>query len=219
MREKVFFAKANPRLLRGAATVAALAISVVGFPNLWIHLSTRSAIYGGPDFVPSRTVVIVPGARASKAGARGPLADRLTTALELYRHGRAKVILVSGSETPLDPEVSTMTNWLATRGVPRSDIMVDARGTRTIQTMFHAAHDFGVRDAIVCTQDLHMARTIYLARNAGIDAVGVTRPTPLSHSFKWIMIEAAKNVLAYAESAVRGPVRSSSEERDALALR
>jgi SanA protein len=38
--------------------------------------------------------------------------------------------------------------------------------------MQRAARVFGVRDAIVCTQDFHLPRALYLARHAGIDAVG-----------------------------------------------
>jgi SanA protein len=38
--------------------------------------------------------------------------------------------------------------------------------------MLRAARVFEVHDAVVCTQAFHLPRALYLARHAGIDAVG-----------------------------------------------
>ena len=45
--------------------------------------------------------------------------------------------------------------------------------------MNRAVATYGVGDAIICTQSVNVARSIYLARQAGIDAVGLALPTPL----------------------------------------
>jgi vancomycin permeability regulator SanA len=70
--------------------------------------------------------------------------------------------------------------------------------------MRNAADAFGVRDAVICTQKLHMARAIFLARQAGISAVGYEAAVDWSGSVKWQAVEVAKRVLAFTESRVLG---------------
>ena len=63
--------------------------------------------------------------------------------------------------------------WLHDRGVPAEHIFVDHAGFRTFDSMYRASEIFEVEDAIVCTQQFHLARSVFLAREHGIDAVGV----------------------------------------------
>ena len=58
-------------------------------------------------------------------------------------------------------------------GVPASRIYVDHAGLRTLDSMRRAENIFKIKEAIVCTQEFHLARSIYLAESYGIDAVGV----------------------------------------------
>jgi SanA protein len=125
--------------------------------------------------VPAREVAIVPGALVEADGRPSMiLEDRLQAALELHQAGKVRRILASGdhSRTSYD-EVNAMRRWLVERGVPSDDVFMDHAGLRTLDTMQRAARVFGVRGAIVCTQDFHLARALYLAHDAGIDAVGL----------------------------------------------
>ena len=63
--------------------------------------------------------------------------------------------------------------WLTARGVPRDRVYVDHAGLRTHDSMQRAARIFEVDSAVICTQRFHLPRSIYLARAAGIDAVGL----------------------------------------------
>lgn len=136
--------------------------------------------------VPQRPVAIVLGARVLPDGTvSGPLEDRLATALALYAAGRVEYILVSGDNGRRDyDEVNAMQAWLVARGVPVSAIYLDHAGFRTFDTMHRARRVFGVEAAIVCTQAYHVPRSVFLARRAGIDAIGVAadqRVYPLAH--------------------------------------
>ncbi len=124
---------------------------------------------------PERSVAIVLGAAVHPSGyPSGVLADRLQLALDLYKAGKVKHILVSGDNDGRGiDEVNPMRTWLIDHGVPSSAIYMDHAGFRTHDTMQRAAKVFGVKDAIVCTQDFHLARSVFLARAAGIDAVGI----------------------------------------------
>jgi vancomycin permeability regulator SanA len=96
-----------------------------------------------------------------------------------------------------------MRAWLRGHNVPAADVWSDGGGTRTRETMNRAASFYGVTDAIVCTQTVNMARSIYLARQAGIDAVGLALPTRLGESTRYLAIESLKTTLAFAESQLQ----------------
>ena len=93
-----------------------------------------------------------------------------------------------------------MTAWLRERGVAPDDILVDAGGSRTRETMNRAAGVFDIHDAVICTQDVNVARSVYLAEQAGIDAVAVGVPSTLGTSARYMRDEALKTTLAFFES-------------------
>jgi SanA protein len=149
-----------------AALLLGVSQSLVGRERRLVHRDLAG--------VPARTVAIVPGAQVWPEGQPSSiLRDRLQAALELYRAGKVRRILVSGDHAqPGYDEVNVMRRWLRDRGVPDEAIFMDHAGLRTNDTMQRAARVFEVRDAIVCTQAFHLPRALYLARHAGIDAVG-----------------------------------------------
>jgi SanA protein len=170
------------RLPRGRRGAVLVALGAVGTMTGAILLAGASVVreaepflYRGVDDVPSRTAAIVPGCRVYPDGTPSAvLADRLAAALDVYRAGKVRKILVSGDHgAPEYDEVAAMRAWLEARGVPPEDVFSDHAGFRTLDTMVRAAEVFGVDGAVVCTQEFHLARSVYLARRAGIDAVGV----------------------------------------------
>ncbi len=191
---------ARARVLKICATLVLLAAAGWLGPNLWIARRAQPYAYFSADAVPARTFAIVPGSRVFGDRPLPILGARLEAALELYRAGRVKAILVSGQETAKAPEATVMRAWLRARGVPAADLWSDGGGTRTRETMNRAAAFYGVTDAIVCTQTVNMARSIYLARQAGIDAVGLALPTTLGDSPRYLATESLKTTLAFAES-------------------
>lgn len=163
---------------RGAQLGLAVALAATGAAvaaNLWIERRSRAWIHASLETVPPRTVAIVPGARVWRDGTPSPpLQDRLQTALDLYRAGRVRKVLVSGDHhAPEYDEVNAMWRWLRERGVPPEDLFLDHAGLRTLDTMERARRVFLVEDAVVCTQAFHLPRSVFLARRAGIDAVGL----------------------------------------------
>jgi SanA protein len=194
--------------ITGAAALLAIAALVAS--NAWVARSSRGYAYDSAAAVPSRGIAIVPGARVHRGKPLVILRDRLEAALDLYRAGRVKAILVSGNDSAASPEVTVMGAWLRDRGVPDKDLWSDAGGSRTRETMNRAAALYGVADAVVCTQTVNMARSLYLARAAGIDAVGLALPTDLGRSNRYLATESLKTTLAFAESALRArPIRST----------
>ena len=202
-----------------AATLLAVGLASVAVPNAWVVLAARGHDFSSLASVPARSVAIVPGSRVYRGRPLPILRDRLEAALALYRRGQVRAILVSGADTAAAPEVTVMRAWLRARDVPATYVWSDGGGSRTRETMMRAAALFDVRDAVVCTQTVNMARTLYLAREAGIDAVGIALPTNLWHSPRYLGVEALKITLAFVESAVReGPAGLAAQRARGVAI-
>lgn len=196
-------AKVGPRWLFSGVGVLALAASGAGLAiNLWMLRSTRAAIFLSPEDVPPRELGIVPGARVHPDGRPSPaLDDRLLAAAELYHAGRVRRILVSGDgAAPEYDEVLAMRRRLEELGVPPGDVLTDRLGLRTIDTMRRAARIYGVSRAVVCTQDFHLPRSLFLARREGIDAVGLVADRRVYPREAWFRFrEMAARVMAFLE--------------------
>jgi vancomycin permeability regulator SanA len=102
------------------------------------------------------------------------LADRVTTAAELYRQGKVQKLLMTGDNRRVDyNEPEHMRRYAKSLGVPDTDIVLDYAGRRTYDSCYRARHIFGVREAILVTQAYHLDRALFTANGLGIDAVGV----------------------------------------------
>lgn len=127
------------------------------------------------ESVPANRVAIVFGAGLLRDGSAGPvLSDRMQTAIALYQAGKADKILVSGDNRFIEynePEAGR--RYALERGVPDEDIVLDYAGRRTYDTCYRARHIFGVDEAILVTQEFHMARALTLCNWFGVDSVGV----------------------------------------------
>ena len=101
------------------------------------------------------------------------LADRITAAEELYKAGRVDKLLLSGDHSRVKyDEVGTMRRILLARGIPAEDIFTDHAGFDTWDSAQRARRVFDVDSAVVVTQGFHMARALYDARHAGLEATG-----------------------------------------------
>jgi SanA protein len=166
------------RWLRRAAWAAGVglvgAAAFVAAANAHVLRVGGEGTYARVADVPPRAVAIVLGARVFADGTPSlVLEDRLATALDLYRRGKVRRILVTGDNGSNQyDEVTVMQRWLVARGVVPAHVQRDHAGFRTLDSMARAAQVFRVRHAVVCTQRFHLARSVFLARRYGLDAVG-----------------------------------------------
>jgi vancomycin permeability regulator SanA len=189
---------------RWRKAIVAGAVGIVasgGVANGWVMLAALPFSPAAPTDRRVRDVAIVPGGLVWRNEPGALVGERLKTALALYEQGKVHVVLVSGDEGA--GETTAMRTWLEAHGVPPERVMSDTAGTRTIETMRNAARRFGVQSAFVCTQSLHMARTLFLARHSGIDAVGATAALNPPMTPTVIARELLKNALAFAEGIAR----------------
>ena len=172
--------------------------------QFWAIQKAQPFTYAGIDQVPAREVALVPGVGCARPG-RPPrnLSERLRTALALYQAHKVGAILISGiaDGSTLD-EMVEMRRWLGVRGVPPEHIISDPAGYRTFDTMWRAANVLHVSGAIVCTQVGNMSRSLFLARGAGIDAVGLVAPSGRPINVPAWRQDALKTVLAILDTYV-----------------
>ena len=117
---------------------------------------------------------LVLGAGVAENGTPSPvLEDRLREALELYRSGRVKTILVSGDHRTHEyDEPNAMRTWLEEKSVPPSAIFMDHAGLDTYSSVWRAKHVFGASRVIIVTQRFHLPRALWMARSMGLEAEG-----------------------------------------------
>ena len=155
-------------LLLGAAMVLPLVL------RWWVDWRYRGLIYSLEN-VPPRKVAIVFGAGITLDGRPMPaLADRVSTAVSLYRAGKVQKLLMTGDNRFVyynEPE--SMRQYALARRVPDEDIVLDYAGRRTYDSCYRAGYIFGVQDAVLVTQRFHLDRALYTCDKLGIDAVGV----------------------------------------------
>jgi vancomycin permeability regulator SanA len=151
----------------------AVLLAAVAVPTAYIELATRRHVVT-PEAAPAVPWGVVFGAGLAPGGEPSPiLAERLETALLLWRNGRVERLLLTGNTDPYHDEIRSMRRYLTKGGVPERAISVDLEGVSTFDSCWRARGVFGVQRAILVTQAFHLPRAVFLARAAGIDAVGV----------------------------------------------
>jgi len=144
---------------------------------IWGGLTYYYNYYTLPiDELPPQRVAIVFGARVYPNGQlSGMLRDRVEMAVQLYEAGKVQKLIMSGDNRFEDyNEPDSMTKYAISRGVPAADIQPDYAGRRTYDTCYRAKAIFGVTSAVLVTQNFHLPRALFICRNLGIDAVGVS---------------------------------------------
>ena len=103
------------------------------------------------------------------------LHDRLYRSVELYQAGVSKKLLVSGDHGHLDyNEVGAMKQFAIDNGFPSENVLMDHAGFSTYETMYRAKEIFQARKVVIVTQEYHLYRAVYIAKQLGMEAYGVS---------------------------------------------
>lgn len=97
---------------------------------------------------------------------------RLQHALDLYKQGRAPVIVVAGGGQGNYAEAEVMAEWLVERGVPPTAIIKETTSNTTRENAENAAPMMqrrGLKTALVSTQWFHVTRASLCLRQQGIE--------------------------------------------------
>ena len=202
------------RLLFGVllALLIGTAVLVVVWSPL-LHAAHTDRVYASAAEVPldhAGRVAIVLGAGLTRSGRPSPaLADRLATAVELYRRGHVTKLLLTGDNRYVSyNEPEAMRRRALELGVPDEDLVLDYAGRRTYDSCYRARAIFGLDRAVVVTQAFHLDRALYLCDSFGIEAIGVAadrRSYGRDSTSWWSLREAAALVAAWLDVNILKP--------------
>lgn len=165
-----------PRLRKEhvAAAIALTALSVYA-ADRYITSHFREKCYQRSQDIPYHRVALLlgTGKRLGNGQENPYYRNRVEAAAKLWHEGRVDYILASGDNSkPGYDEPSDMTIDLVDAGVPFDAIYRDYAGLRTLDSVVRAKKIFGLSDCVIISQAFHNERALYLARAAGIQAIG-----------------------------------------------
>jgi SanA protein len=136
------------------------------------------------EAAPKADAILILGARVYPDGNLSlMLKDRLMTGYELFQDCKAPKIIVSGDHGQKDyDEVNAMKNFLKKMNVPSEDIFMDHAGFSTYESLYRARDIFKVKKVIVVTQRYHLMRALFIARELGLEAIGVASDRHIYHT-------------------------------------
>ncbi|MER7754906.1 ElyC/SanA/YdcF family protein [Kitasatospora sp. NPDC097643] len=196
------------RVFQLATVLSGLALA----PSAWLFLSEGDRV-GTVQSAPSAPVAVVFGAGLDQGKPSPYLEHRLVAALDLYRAGKVRAILVTGDNGRIEyDEPDAMWRYLVDHGVPQGRVVRDYAGFDTWNSCTRAHRIFGVDRAVLVSQDFHVRRALALCEAAGIRsyAVGVTEPQDVTWLYGGLREvagagKAAVNVLLTPDPVFLGP--------------
>jgi SanA protein len=104
---------------------------------------------------------------------------RLDKAIEMYKSGKLKKIIVSGDNSQLyHNEPRVMKNYLLQNEIPENIIIEDFGGRRTMDSCYRVKNFFKIDQVVIISQRFHLARAQFLCNSIGLDSdLGISRDT------------------------------------------
>ena len=164
------------KLLKCIIIVLVIGFITVISINFYVKSTTKKLILNDDEYSQLTDVdcILVLGAGIWGDKPSPMLEDRLNEAISLYKNGVSSKIIMSGDHGKTDyDELNTMKNYAIQQGIPSEDIFMDHAGFSSYESMFRAKEIFGANKIVIVTQKYHLYRSIYIARQLGIEAYGV----------------------------------------------
>ena len=156
--------------------LAVILIFTIGIFGISSHVARNieGKIFREAAEIPQKKVALVFGAGIKQDGKLSDvLTDRLETVFELYTFQKVRKIIVSGDNGSVNyGETNAMRDYLLERGIVPRDIFTDYAGFDTFDSIYRAREIFGANDLILISQEFHLPRALFIAKNLEIEAVG-----------------------------------------------
>ncbi|HVV38964.1 MAG TPA: ElyC/SanA/YdcF family protein [Candidatus Paceibacterota bacterium] len=195
-----------------AAIAVLLALATFVGLYLRIQFETRQYIYSSVESAPTTQVALVLGASVMRNGTLSPvLEERVDKAVELYRmHKVSKILMTGDNSTIAHNEVEPVRRYLLAADVRPEDIFLDHAGFDTYSSMYRARDVFAVTSVTIVTQPFHLPRAVYIARELGLNAVGIEAGEPGKYLYNYAReapasIKAELDLLFYRIPKYLGP--------------
>lgn len=158
------------RLALGLTVLVALAAGTPAAMLCWLHATASSRIAQDPVELPELRQACVMGARVYGPGAPSPVASQRVAAAAVLSQAQPNLRIVVSGHEPANHEATELASALVAAGVPAERVTVDPHGNSTLANV--RALD-GAGPVVFVTQGYHLPRTLWMARQEGLDAWGL----------------------------------------------
>jgi uncharacterized SAM-binding protein YcdF (DUF218 family) len=161
--------------------VVLLLVAALGLGAAVAYTVVAIVRQGAVDESRPADAIVVLGAAQYNGVPSAVFAARLQHAVDLYHHGVAQVLVVTGGKLPGDrfTEAETARAYAIAHGVPKTAILLENSGRNTLQslesvgTMLRARH---LTTAVFVSDRTHMLRVLRMATDQGLTAWGSPAP-------------------------------------------
>jgi len=163
------------KLLKFGFITALLLVAVIFISNSYVERKAKGKTYNNVTEIPYNKVGLVLGtSKYYKSGYVNLFYKyRIAAAIELYKAGKIKYIIVSGDNgTKYYDEPTTFKEDLIKGGIPAENIFLDYAGFRTLDSVIRCKEIFGQDKITIISQQFHNERAIAIASSKGIKAIG-----------------------------------------------
>jgi uncharacterized SAM-binding protein YcdF (DUF218 family) len=171
------------RRVVGVVLAAAVVYGGVTFVQVWRQ--------SGRDEARPAQAILVFGAAQYNGRPSPVLRARLDHAVDLYKRGLARVVVVTGGKEPGDrvTEAAASADYLARAGVPDSAVLREVSGRTSWQSLAAASAFLkrrGITRVILVSDGFHALRVRAMARELGLRAyTSPTRTSPIRGVSAW----------------------------------
>ncbi|WP_062302129.1 SanA/YdcF family protein [Demequina subtropica] len=164
--------------------LAAAGLAALAGPQLFARASAAGAMHpvASPRFRAADAALVLgarvfPDGRPSRA-----LRQRVETGAALFHRGVVPRLVLTGAADNREglDETEAMERTALGLGVPAEAIVRDGSGHDTRASARNARDALGLASVIVCTQEFHVPRAMWLCRSVGLGAQGAFPPV-LAH--------------------------------------
>jgi SanA protein len=161
-------------MIWSVATFILLVLALLLLCNLLVVHNAKGKVFSELDSIKSQKYGLLLGTTPkTRIGNRANqfYNNRIIAAENLYKAGKVKNILISGSDNSKEGvnEVESMKDSLIARGVNANDIILDGKGYRTLDSVVRTVKVFDIHSFVVISQKFHNERAIYQAEHLGLD--------------------------------------------------
>lgn len=166
------------RLIKIFLALTFLILAIVGLifgANKKIDYETRDLTADQIELLPGYQTGLLLGTSKYLPGGYPNLyyTYRIIAAVELFRAGKIKNIIVSGDNRAKNyNEPMEMKESLMEKGIPEEHIYLDYAGLRTLDSVVRAKEIFGQTQIIIISQKFHNERAIFIAKQNNLEAFG-----------------------------------------------
>ncbi len=156
--------------------IALIGTAAIFFTDFRVRSESKKYIVNPKDVPEAEAILVLGGAYVKPNGELcDMLEDRVAVGIDLYKNNKAKKLLFSGDHGQVNyDEVNGMKKVAEKKGVKKEDIFLDHAGFSTYESMYRAKEIFKAKKVIIVTQQYHLMRAVYIARQLGLDAYGVS---------------------------------------------